>query len=490
MAHAQGNNEDFCKDFMTLNPQETGFLDLLRLLYCENLKERSFVSCSEENRLVDFERRWIIFISILVQKVLFSGRKVLACIGCLVDTWLNLLSLNGGFFQLLFKSLVGRVELPNRYSPSYSSLIGNWDPRRDLDEKIKPEDPRYISQLCIMAAKIAYENEAYIENTVKQHWKMAYLGYYKFYNAYMDDYKTRAFICHDQSTNPGLIILSFKGTSPFNALEWITNFDISWYKFEDIGKVHVGFMKALGLQKLNGWPKDISKDTPPYAYYTLREKLKQILKEFKDAKFVITGHSLGAALAILFVAVLMFHEEEELLERLEGVYAFGQPRVGDREFGGFMSRKMEEYEVRYCRYVYCNDLVPRLPIDDKALMFKHFGPCLYFNSCYKEKVMRDEPDKNYFSLWWYIPKVFNAWWELIRGFILPWRFGPEYKENWVMKLVRLFGLLLPGVPNHIPRDYVNSMRLGTRDGSLLCYDCFGLASQLETLSNHVGTESS
>ncbi|KAL9667622.1 hypothetical protein QQ045_001985 [Rhodiola kirilowii] len=158
MADAQDNNEDFCNDFMILNPQETGVLDLLRLLYCENFKERSFVSCSEENRLVDFERQWIIFISILVQKVLFSGRKT-----C------NLFTFSSLEFFILGISMTGRVELPNRYSPSYSSLIGNWDPRRDLDRKIKPRDPRYISQLCIMAAKIAYENEAYIESTVKQY---------------------------------------------------------------------------------------------------------------------------------------------------------------------------------------------------------------------------------------------------------------------------------------------------------------------------------
>lgn len=204
--------------------------------------------------------------------------------------------------------------------------------------------------------------------------------------AYLNDYRTRAFICHDQSTNPDLIIVSFKGTSPFCALEWMTDCDISWYEFEGVGKVHAGFMKALGLQKESGWPKDIPEDSPPYAYYTLRKKLKELLTEHKQAKFAVTGHSLGAALAILFVTVLMFHEEEGLLERLEGLYTFGQPRVGNKEFGEYMTRKIEQFHVRYHRYVYCNDMVARLPFDDKALMYKHFGPCFYFNSCYKEKV--------------------------------------------------------------------------------------------------------
>lgn len=202
----------------------------------------------------------------------------------------------------------------------------------------------------------------------------------------------------DTTNDPKLIVVAFRGTDPFDADAWRTDFDISWYQLRDVGKIHGGFIKALALQPDNTWPAelvhrqdgDIDNDQQIgeyFAYYEIKKKLKAIMQENENAKFIVTGHSLGGALAILFVAGLAIHDEALLLDRLEGVYTFGQPRVGDMEFGTFMKKKLEEFNVKYRRYVYCNDLVPRIPYDDKTLFFKHFGPSLYFNSFYKGEVI-------------------------------------------------------------------------------------------------------
>lgn len=38
--------------------------------------------------------------------------------------------------------------------------------------------------------------------------------------------------------------------------------------------------------------------------------------------------------------------------------------------------------------------------------------------------------------------------------------GPDYKEGWFRILFRLMGLFIPGLSDHCPTDYVNSVRLG------------------------------
>ncbi|KAK1287117.1 hypothetical protein QJS10_CPB19g01744 [Acorus calamus] len=265
-------------------------------------------------------------------------------------------------------------------------------------------------------------------------------------------------MCRDNSSDEELIVVAFRGTEPFDAVAWCTDIDFSWYHLPDVGKVHGGFMKALGLQKHKGWPKEIKQQKGRvYAYYAIRERLRHLLRENEKAKFIVTGHSLGGALAVLFPTVLAIHEEEWILERLEGVYTFGQPRVGDEKLGEFVIGRLGG---RYFRFVYNNDMVPRLPYDDSTLLFKHFGTCVYYDVIYKGKIVSEEPNKNYFSLLTVVPKYWNATVELMRSFVIGYVRGPAYKEGWTMKLFRLVGLVIPGLPPHSPHDYVNSTRLG------------------------------
>ncbi|CAN1813485.1 Triacylglycerol lipase OBL1 [Linum perenne] len=254
----------------------------------------------------------------------------------------------------------------------------------------------------------------------------------------------------DNDNRSETIVVAFRGTEPFDADAWCTDVDIS----------------CLGLQKCTGWPKSPcpgQSDTVSYAYYTIRDMLKEILARNDNAKFIVTGHSLGGALAILFPAVLAYHGEEFLLRRLEGVFTFGQPRVGDEAFGNYMKGKLEEYGIRYYRFVYGYDIVPRLPYDDSSLMFKHFGTCIFFNRNYHGEVVIEEPNKNYFTPKEMTIMVWNAFMELKRSFTICRSHGQDYREGWLLTGTRVMGLLIPGIPPHLSQDYVNSTRLGPPD---------------------------
>lgn len=196
------------------------------------------------------------------------------------------------------------------------------------------------------------------------------------------------------ASDPNMTIVAFRGTSPLDAFDWQVNVDFSWYDIEGIGRIHGGFMKGLGLQKHKGWPKDLL-PTPPlnrqFAYYTLRQKLKHIAKTNDNARFIFTGHSLGGTLAILFVSILGLHDESMVLEKLQAVYTYGQPRAGDRHFAEFMVNIVQKYNFGYHRFVYSSDLVPRVPADGIVFKYKHFGRCIYFNSLYRGRVRTKNP---------------------------------------------------------------------------------------------------
>lgn len=75
-------------------------------------------------------------------------------------------------------------------------------------------------------------------------------------------------------------------------------------------------------------------------------------------------------------------------------------------------------------------------------------------------MVKDQPNKNYFSLQWVIPKYLTALWEVIRSFITPLVWGFDYYESLIMIAARMVGLFVPGFAAHFPVNYVNSTRLG------------------------------
>ncbi|KAL3598607.1 hypothetical protein D5086_006525 [Populus alba] len=340
----------------------------------------------------------------LLRKIISLFGKPMECTGFVADFFLNLLFQNGGIMGLLLNFLQGKVVTPQRDTETFISTIGHLDGRMDLyrdenlleqldnsvsAEKIATEEigNRALMDLCIMASKLAYENAKVVQSIVVQHWKMHFVDFYNCWNDFQKEMSTQVFILCDKPKDANLILISFRGTEPFDADDWGTDFDYSWYEIPKLGRVHMGFLEALGLENV-GHKKFLSEKVKKTAYYAVRKKLKSMLMEHKNAKFVVTGHSLGGALAVLFPTVLVLHQQTDVMNRLLGVYTFGQPRIGNLQLAKFMEAHLKYPVPKYFRVVYSYDLVPRLPCDDKTFLYKHFGVCLYYNSLYVEQNLK------------------------------------------------------------------------------------------------------
>ncbi|XP_059072260.1 triacylglycerol lipase OBL1-like [Cryptomeria japonica] len=275
---------------------------------------------------------------------------------------------------------------------------------------------------------------------------------------------TQAFVLCDKEIDVKLILVAFRGTQLFDADDYITDLDFSWYEYPQIGKVHLGFLEGFDLANRSIDKKyshhletqDINK---PLAYFVLCQKLKNLLQIHKNAKFIVTGHSIGGALAILFLAMLFVNQEDKLLQKLLAIYTFGQPRVGDKAFVDFMDSKLNQPSPRYFRVVYSNDLIPRLPFDDGLFKYKHFGVCLYYNCFYHQKNLVEAPNRDLSLLFFILIRITTIW-ELLHCFILHYIKGESFKETTLSIISRIFGILVPGISAHSLVNYINSIRLG------------------------------
>ena len=119
-----------------------------------------------------------------------------------------------------------------------------------------------------------------------------------------------AFVGYLPSTNS--VIISFRGTSLTSILDWVE--DLNFFAVSAICpgcQVHEGFLAA---------------------YYSIRDATVEYVhaatKAHPGAEVVITGHSLGGALAFLAAVDLSINEGINMTTS----YTFGQPRVGNSVF--------------------------------------------------------------------------------------------------------------------------------------------------------------
>lgn len=150
-----------------------------------------------------------------------------------------------------------------------------------------------------------------------------------------------------------MIVTGFRGTEVAKIRDWLTDIDTPPVPGPaSRGFVHYGFHQALQS-----------------VYPQIRDTILELRDHGQSIWF--TGHSLGAALAMLAGARLYF-EEPQLLA--DGVYTFGQPRTCERLLAGAHNKAFQD---RCYRFVNNNDIVPQLPPEPA---YTHVNALRYFDA--------------------------------------------------------------------------------------------------------------
>jgi len=155
------------------------------------------------------------------------------------------------------------------------------------------------------------------------------------------------FVAESQSC----LVVSFAGTDPLVAANWVTDFDIR------VGRngVHRGFARGVKLV----WPNLLA---------VLAATCKPV---------ILVGHSLGGALAVVAAWRLSQLPASSLIgaDRIARVVTFGAPRAGTEDFA--RSYRAQALWDRTVRLHYGRDIVPFVPpAAIGGLPYRHVGHVL------------------------------------------------------------------------------------------------------------------
>lgn len=192
------------------------------------------------------------------------------------------------------------------------------------------------AKLTVKLARYAYHEENRAQTDV------GLLGLREF--RWFSDSSTQAFTTVDDR----FAYLSFRGTESDSPIDWVADGRFAPATGVFGTEVHSGFKDALD------------------------EVWDDIVAVLHDTGLpaVVTGHSLGGALATLAAARLASSGTS-----VAAMHSYGSPRVGRRDFAGEFQKRLSGVSFRFINHI---DIVTRVPLLIQS--YRHVGSRVYFNS--------------------------------------------------------------------------------------------------------------
>jgi Lipase (class 3) len=183
-----------------------------------------------------------------------------------------------------------------------------------------------------VASSLSYESGSTVESTARNQWGLEDCHF-------IDADDTQCFVAWSAQA----VLVSFRGTESLG--DWLSNLNMIGTTRPNYGRVHRGFLSA---------------------FQVVDAQLRSILAGVHDRPILLTGHSLGGALATIAAA------EWQGQLPIAWVYTYGQPAVGKGIFPSFMA---QHYAGKFMRFVNDDDIVPRVPPT-----YQHVGRLFHFDA--------------------------------------------------------------------------------------------------------------
>ena len=201
--------------------------------------------------------------------------------------------------------------------------------------------PTELAKLFVAAAQMAYAKASEIESVCRKNGAL----FFRFIDDKATD--TQCFV----AGNINDVVVSFRGTESIR--DWVTDADfrmINRSVIADGKKVHHGFL---------------------HAFRAVEARVTSAILKARDNRqnIYFVGHSLGGAQAIL--SAYSWYQ----ISDVSGVFTYGQPRVGNKNFCDGYNRSLGE---RTYRTINEEDIVPRLP--GLLCGYRHVGNEIFFNA--------------------------------------------------------------------------------------------------------------
>lgn len=236
----------------------------------------------------------------------------------------------------------------------WNTRVANFDPTAT---SFKSGNALLLAQLC----NAAYLDQAPAQKATEQ------LGLPGFIWIDLTEHFTDLYAI--AAGGPGFVVIAFRGTKDFD--DWMTDLKATPVSFPwiftsgpDVGDIHAGFGHSL----VDAWDQikraigdliptpDVAPNIP------------------QQPTLWLTGHSLGGALAVLTAAAFSMWSDAPI-RSVNGVYTFGQPRVGLFRFCGNYDHLLS---TKTFRFVNNQDLVPRVPF--RGFDYADVGQIIHFDS--------------------------------------------------------------------------------------------------------------